>query len=74
MTIAGRYDSVSFASSAPATEQLYLEENWVLNDDGGFERPRTATAGILILSSEIVTVEFFKLTAGEDNGREEAAH
>lgn len=70
--IAGRYDSASFASSAPATEQLYLEENWALNDDGGFERPRTETAGILILSSEIVTVEFFKLTAGEDNGRKEA--
>ena len=72
--IAGRYDSASFASSAPAAEQLYLEENWVLNDDGGFDRPRTETAGILILSSEIVTVEFFKLTAGESNGREETAH
>jgi hypothetical protein len=72
--IAGRYDSASFASSAPAPEQLYLEENWVLNDDGGLDRPRTETAGILILSSEIVTVEFFKLTAGENNGREEAAH
>lgn len=68
--IAGRYDSSSFASSAPATEQLYLEEHWVLNEDGGFDRPRTNTAGILILSSEIVTVEFFKLTAGDNNGRE----
>lgn len=72
--IAGRYDSASFASSAPAAEQLYLEENWVLNDEGGFDRSRTETAGILILSSEIVTVEFFKLTVGEDNGREETAH
>lgn len=72
--IAGRYDSASFASSAPASEQLYLEENWVLNDEGGFDRPRNETAGILILSSEIVTVEFFKLTVGEDNGREETAH
>lgn len=72
--IAGRYDSASFASSAPAVEQIYLEENWVLNDDGGFDRPRSETAGILILSSEIVTVEFFKLTVGEGNGREEAAH
>lgn len=63
--IAGLYGSGSFASSAPEPEQLYLEENWVLNDDGGFDRPRTGTAGIIILSSEIVTVEFFKLTAGE---------
>lgn len=72
--ISGRYDSASFASSAPAAEQLYLEENWVLNDDGGFDRPRTETAGILILSSDIVTVEFFKLTAGEKNGREKTSH
>lgn len=69
--IAGRYDSASFASSAPAPEQLYLQETWVLNDDGGFERPRNETAGILVLSSEIVTVEFFELTTGESNGREE---
>lgn len=58
--IAGRYGSDSFASSAPAAEEIYLEENWYINDDGGFDRPRTGTAGILILSSEIVTVEFFK--------------
>jgi hypothetical protein len=72
-TIAGRYDSASFASSAPAAEQLYLEETWVLNKDGGFERPRNDTAGILILSSEIVTVEFFKLTtSGESHDRKKA--
>ncbi|MGJ0429863.1 DUF6338 family protein [Methylobacter sp.] len=59
---AGRYDSTSFASSAPAPEQLYLQETWVLNGDGGFERPRVDTAGILILSSEIMTVEFFNIT------------
>jgi hypothetical protein len=71
---AGRYDSTSFASSSPASEQLYLEEAWVLNSDGGFERPRTETAGILILSSEIMTVEFFKLTTGENNGREQTSN
>jgi len=63
--IAGRYDSCSFASSAPAPEQIYLEETWVVNADGGFERPREETAGILVLSSEIVSVEFFKLTQGK---------
>ena len=71
---AGRYDSASFASSAPAPEQLYLEETWVLNDDGGFERRRSDTAGILVLSSEIIAVEFFNLTTGESNGRQEAGH
>ena len=69
--LAGRYDSASFASSAPAPEQLYLEEAWVLNCDGGFERPRSETAGLLVLSSEIMTVEFFNLTTGGTNGKKE---
>ena len=30
--IAGKYAGNSFASSAPADEQLYLEETWILND------------------------------------------
>lgn len=62
--IAGRYDSCSFASSSPAPEQIYLEETWVLNADGGFERPRENTAGIVILSSEIVSVEFIEPIKG----------
>jgi hypothetical protein len=65
--IAGRYDTESFASSAPAREQLYLEETWVLNDDGGFERPRADTAGIMILSDEMVTIEFFNMTYGAND-------
>ncbi|GGE42336.1 hypothetical protein GCM10007421_15600 [Halopseudomonas oceani] len=55
--IAGRYADKSFASSAPAPEQIYLEETWVLNQNGGFERPKNNTAGVLILSSEISHVE-----------------
>ncbi|RRW28849.1 DUF6338 family protein [Ectopseudomonas oleovorans] len=57
--IAGRYDEKSFASSSPAIEQIYLEEAWVLNEDGGFERPRVDSAGIIILSQDIVTLELF---------------
>ena len=56
---AGSYDAKSFSSSAPAEEQLFLEETWVLNDDGGFERPRESTAGIIVLSKEIASVELF---------------
>ncbi len=56
--IAGMYGSNSFASSAPAEEQIYLEEQWVLNDEGGFDRPVEQTSGIIILSPEILSVEF----------------
>lgn len=69
--VAGRYDSESFASSTPQPEQIYLEEAWHLNDEGGFDRPRTETAGIIVLASEIVAIELFHLTRREGNGRQE---
>ena len=56
--IAGMYGINSFASSAPAEEQLYMEQEWILNDEGGFDRPAEQTAGVIILASEIVSVEF----------------
>jgi len=55
--IGGRYAENSFASSAPAEEQIYLEETWILNDKGGFERKKNDTAGVIILSSEISHIE-----------------
>ncbi len=58
--IAGSYDEKSFASSNPSEEQLYLEEHWEINNNGGFEKPRESTGGILILAREMVSVEFFK--------------
>jgi hypothetical protein len=68
--IAGKYARLSFVSSSPSPEQIYLEETWVLNAEGGFERPRMDSAGILVLSSEITTIELFNLTYGEKNGEE----
>lgn len=68
---AGRFDSNSFASSSPEREQIYLEEAWVLNEDGGFERPRTDSAGIMILASNIASVEFFHMTEGAANVEQE---
>jgi hypothetical protein len=67
--IAGRYDSDSFASSSPQPEQIYLQEAWHLNHDGGFDRARTDTAGIILLGSEIVAIELFHLTRRESNER-----
>ena len=57
--IAGRYADSSFASSAPAEEQLYLEEVWELNGRGGFHRCREKSCGILIMASDLVSVELF---------------
>ncbi len=57
--IGGVFASNSFASSTPATEQIYLEKAWELNENERFKKEYTDTAGVIILSSEIVTVEFF---------------
>jgi len=65
--IGGKYSYESFSSSAPNPEHLYIEENWVINDDGGLERPRNDTMGILILSSEIESIEFFKFIFPENS-------
>lgn len=58
--IAGLYGLKSFASAAPSKEQIYFEQTWELNEDGGFERPREATAGTLIVTAEIESMEFFQ--------------
>ena len=66
--VGGKYAQNSFTSSAPATEQIYLEESWIINHRGGLERPKNKTAGILIVSSEIAYIE---LTMYEGEEKEE---
>lgn len=55
--LGGKFADKSFASSAPAEEQIYLEETWVLDEDGAFERAKNRSEGVIILSSEISHVE-----------------
>jgi hypothetical protein len=57
---AGKYAYKSFSSSGAANLQIYLEEAWSLNSDGGFEHVRATTSGILIVTSEIESIEFFQ--------------
>lgn len=56
--IAGRYAENSFASSTPAQEQIYLEEKWILDEEGAFLRQQNNTAGVLILRDDISHIEF----------------
>ena len=69
--VAGLFHSKSFASSSPASEQIYLEEAWVLSEGGGFERPRHDSAGIIILAKEIATLELFHLKDPQESGNDE---
>lgn len=58
--IGGLYADKSFVSSSPAPEQIFLQSTWVINEHGGFEREKETSAGIMILSSEILYLEFYK--------------
>jgi hypothetical protein len=58
--IGGKYSTKSFASSSPAKEQIYLEESWVINANGGFERKKNDTEGIIVMSDQISLIEFRK--------------
>jgi hypothetical protein len=72
--VGGRYDTDSFSTSAPCEAQIYFEEAWFLNDDGGFERPREGSDGLLVVSSEISTIEFFRVDSeGEENDGQKRA-
>jgi len=59
--LGGKYAANSFASSTPANEQIFLEESWIINDKGGFDRPKNQTAGIVVISSEIAYLELIEL-------------
>lgn len=69
--IAGKYACDSFASSYPAPEQIYLEECWHLDAEDSFKKQRVGTAGILIASSEIKTIEFFLYDNGDSENEQE---
>lgn len=57
VVIAGKYAEKSFASSAPSAEQIYLEEAWLLNENGAFLREKNQTAGVIIIADDISCIE-----------------
>lgn len=65
--VGGKFDSRSFASSAPAPEQIYLEQSWVVNDDDGFERPKNSSAGLLLSASKITMIELIEIEYGVED-------
>lgn len=55
--VGGYYGEKSFSSSSPNPEQLYLEQCWIVSNNGKFERAKNNTAGIIILTNEIAFIE-----------------
>lgn len=65
--VGGWFGEKSFASGDPNAPELYIEEAYHINDDGGFDAPFNQTQGILITESEISTINFYKPVWGKDN-------
>ena len=59
--VAGFYGKKSFASSSPESQDIYLEERWEMNGDGGLERLRTDSGGVLVAANQIRSIEFFRV-------------
>lgn len=57
--IAGVYGSDSFASSYPNKQQIYLEQQWSVNEKGKFLKVKNRTSGVLLLGDDIKSIEFY---------------
>jgi len=69
--IGGRYAANSFTSSPPSEDQIYLEETWVLNEKGEFERPKRQSAGVILMSSDIMYIELMNYLGDSSDERKE---
>jgi hypothetical protein len=59
--IGGLYGGRSFASHSPAAPEIYLEQVWYVDENGGFTgKVVESTAGILIMGKDILALEFFQ--------------
>jgi len=68
-TIAGIYDENSCASMYPNPEQIFLEAVVILDEDGFPQELVNGSKGILILGSEIVSIEFLERYTVEEEDR-----
>jgi len=59
--IGGLYGGKSFTSHSPAPPEIYLEQVWHVDENGGFTGTVVkSTAGILIMGTDILALEFFR--------------
>lgn len=57
--VLGKYGMHSAASSDSSRHDLYLQQVWVADADGWFDKPSEASKGIWIAGDEIRSVEFY---------------
>lgn len=65
--VGGRYGLHSFSSSFPQVKELYLEQEWIVNEQGGFDRAVNESRGIIIFFEEILSIEIYDYIEGDNN-------
>jgi len=68
--VTGYYGKQSYSGYTQDTPDLYLQERWLLDDNGWFKEPAAGTLGIYIRADEIKTVEFYELGNEEEPSTE----
>jgi hypothetical protein len=69
--IGGLWHTNSFASSFPSEEDIYLEAQYQINDEGRFLDEIPDTQGCLVRAGTIKFIEFFKIQPKEETHGEE---
>lgn len=57
--IGGKFGKYSFASPYPCKESIYIQELWKLGEDNNFIEKIDRTNGMVIISDDILGLEFF---------------
>ena len=65
--IAGFWGERSFASSEAEERDLYIEEVWIISEDGDW-KPQDRSEGVLICSAQIKYIEFRTYVKEKSNG------
>lgn len=63
--VGGIYDCRSYTSSYPDERDIYIEQLWDLDDNGGFTEPIEQSEGMWITGEEILGIEFFSMSTDE---------
>lgn len=61
--VGGFYASDSYASAFPNEEQLYLQQQWLLDGDDAFLEPVDQTDGVIVNARDVKTFEFYEYVA-----------
>ena len=57
--VGGKYSTTSRTSAYPNQRQIYLEELWQLNKNGGFDKPTARSGGAIFFEDDILIIEVF---------------